>query len=209
MRNLALLLLLAVIASMIFTFDPLVLAQETPETTSEEEMTEEETSEEETAEEMEDEMMEEAMEDEMMEEAMEEAMEEEDVDSPLEQLMSLVDPHEIQCKSGQTLVFKASNWRPACVNESSLDILVLRGWVANHEPTHEDLTKMQDDLMAAHMQEEEEVEEEIEEEVEEETEEEVEEEMEEEVEEETETEGETIPQNHTVNLKESMDMGAN
>ena len=193
MRNLALLLLLAVTASMIFTFDPSVLAQtNSTETPPGEEMTEEETGEE---------MPEAAMEEETMEDAMEE---EEDVDSPLEQLIAGVDPHETQCKSGQKLVFKASNWRPVCVNESSFDVLVLRGWVASHEPTHEELVKMHDDYIAAHPQE-------VEEEMEEETEEEVEEETEEETTDdtETETEGETQPQNYTANLNESMEMGTN
>jgi hypothetical protein len=184
MQKLALFLLLAVTASMIFTFDATVFAQETPAAPEEDTMEEEA---------MEDTMEEEAMEDTMEEEAME------DVDSPLEQMVSGVDPHEIQCKSGQTLVFKASNWRPACVNESSFDILVLRGWVASHDPSHEDLTKMQDDYMAAHPQEmEEETEEEVEEEVEEQTEETLEEEA----------EGETQPQNYTANLSEKINVSA-
>ncbi|MGI0004113.1 MAG: hypothetical protein ACREAX_02320, partial [Candidatus Nitrosotenuis sp.] len=232
MQNLALFLLLAVTASMIFAFDITVLAQETPETTSEGETTEEtveETAEEtpEEASEMED-TMEEGAEETMEEtsEEMETTMEEaEDVDSPLEQMTSGVEPHEIQCKTGQVLVFKASNWRPACVNESSLDILSSRGWVADHDPSHEDLAKMQDEFMAANPQEEETAEETTEEETALEEDMSIEEETAEDdtVEEETELEGdiaETIPdvgesetqetqgQNNTVKLSESMEMGA-
>ncbi len=225
MQKLALLLLLAATASMIFSFDPTVLAQEAPE----EETVEEETSEEEMMEDemmedtMEDEMMEDTMEDEMMEDTMEEEMMEV-VDSPLAQMVSGVEPHEIQCKTGQTLVFKASNWRPACVNESSLDVLSLRGWVANHDPTHDDLMKMHDDYMAEHTEVMEETEDEVMEETEDEMMEETEDEMMEETEDEmeleedlaveeesssdeTDTEGEVTQQSYNISLSESMEMG--
>ncbi|MGQ0772677.1 MAG: hypothetical protein ACT4NT_07905 [Nitrososphaerota archaeon] len=217
MQHLALFFLLAVTASMIFSFEVQVLAQEAPVEPSGEEMPEETTE----GETMEDEMVEaEMMEDEIMEEepvmeeTMEEVMEEveEDVDSPLEQMTSGVDPHEIQCKTGQKLVFKASNWRPACVNESSFDILAIRGWVSSHDPSHEELTKMVDDYMMAHP---EEVEEEVEEEIVEETQENPGEiEIEEGVDVEGDTtvgngtEGEVEPQSYEIDLSESMDMGA-
>lgn len=68
--------------------------------------------------------------------------------SPLKQLVMGVDPNQIQCKSGQSLVFKASNWRPACVNESALQVLQQRGWIASSEPSDEDLTKMKDDYVS-------------------------------------------------------------
>ncbi len=216
MQHLALFFLLAVTASMIFSFEVPVLAQEAPVEPSGEEMPEGTTEEETMEDEMvETEMMEEeAMEEEpVMEETMEEAMEEvEDVDSPLEQMAAGVDPHEIQCKTGQKLVFKASNWRPACVNESSFDILAVRGWVSSHDPSHEELTKMVDDYMMAHP---EEIEEEVEEEVVEETEEnpgEIEIEENVDVEGDTNlgngTEGEVEPQSYEIELSESMDMGA-
>lgn len=213
MQHLALFFLLAVTASMIFSFEVPVLAQEAPvepsgEEIPEEGMTEEETMEDEMAEEeiMEDEVMEEEP---VIEETMEEVMEEvEDVDSPLEQMTAGVAPHEIQCKTGQKLVFKASNWRPSCVNESSFDILSVRGWVSSHDPSHEELTKMVDDYIVAHPVE---IEEEVEEEIEE-TPNEIEIEEDVEMGEDTTTgngtEGEVEPQGHTIDLSESMDMGA-
>lgn len=70
------------------------------------------------------------------------------VASPLKQLSMGVDPHQIQCAVGHKLVFKASNWHPACVKESSFETLSSRGWVANHDPSHEDLTKMMEEHMA-------------------------------------------------------------
>jgi hypothetical protein len=228
MQRLALLLLLAITASMIFAFEMPILAQEAPEEPTGEEAMEEEMTDEELADDtmMEEEAMEEEMTDEeladdtmMEEEAMEEEMtdeeladdtmmeEIEDVDSPLEQMVAGTDPHEIQCKAGQKLVFKASNWRPSCINESSYDILAARGWVSSHDPTHDDLAMMVDEYMTAHPQETEEPEA---------TEEEIEIEEDVMVEEEaipgngteSEVEGETEPQSYSVELSESMDMGA-
>lgn len=189
MQTLALLLLLVAMASMVFAFDVPVVAQEAP---SDEGMTEDELSDEEMAE---DDLAEEELED-----AVEEA-EEELVDSPLKQMLAGIDPHEIQCKTGQKLVFKASNWRPSCINESSFDVLSARGWVASHDPSHEDLMKMQDEYKAEHP----------EEEVEEETELDEKETMEEETtEDSTETgdEEKTQPQDHSVELKESVNVSA-
>lgn len=115
------------------------------------------------------------------------------VDSPLKQLSMGVDPHQIQCSEGHKLVFKASNWNPACVKESSFQTLSAWGWVANHDPSHDDLTKMMDEHMAKYPKE-------------------------------TETQppveenaapvdstndtSKPKPQSHTINLSESMDMGA-
>jgi hypothetical protein len=125
-------------------------------------------------------------------------------DTPLKQMMFGVDPHEIQCKDGQVLVFKASNWRPSCVNESSFDVLSARGWVTSHDPTHEDLAKMQDDYMAKHASEEETKDKsqiEIEEEVS----------MEDKTSNngtDTKTEGEMEPQSYTIELREDMSMSS-
>lgn len=197
MQNLALFFLLVVTASMIFSFEVPVLAQEAPVEPPGEEMMEDGMIEEQI---MEDEMTAEMMEDEVMEELMEE-VEEETVISPLRQMTAGVDPHEIQCKTGQKLVFKASNWRPACVNESSFDILAARGWASSHDPSHDELTKMVDDYMMAHPEEIEE--EEIQDEIE--------------IEEDMDVEGDANvgngtevaePQRYEVDLSESMDMGA-
>jgi len=70
------------------------------------------------------------------------------IDSPLKQMSMGVDPHQIQCGTGQKLVFKASNWHPACVKESSFQTLSSWGWIANHDPSQDDLTKMMEDHMA-------------------------------------------------------------
>jgi hypothetical protein len=69
---------------------------------------------------------------------------------PLQQLSMGVDPHDIECREGQQLVFKASNWQPACINEPSYSILYARGWIASHDPTHADLDKMVKKHMGKH-----------------------------------------------------------
>ncbi len=145
----------------------------------------------------EDEMMDEEA---MDEQVMEDTMMDEPVVAPLKQLAMGIDPHEIQCASGQILVFKSSNWRPACVGESSFDILLERGWISSHDPSHEDLDKMVDDYMASQP--------EIIEEPEGESEIEIEEDVT--MEGETDTNGgnETEPQSHTIELREDMEMGA-
>lgn len=133
---------------------------------------------------------------EMMIEA--EVMEEKQpLESPLKQMAIGTEPHEIQCMDGQKLVFKASNWRPACINESSYSILLERGWVSSHDPSHEDLAKMKEDFMASQPKEVEEPQDEIE--------------IEEDVVLEGETDAggnETESQNYTVELREDMEMGA-
>ncbi|HWP78869.1 MAG TPA: hypothetical protein VNL34_04380 [Candidatus Nitrosotenuis sp.] len=190
MQKFALFFLLLITASAPFVFEAPILAQESIEPTDEEMMDETmmegETPTDET---MTDEDL---ADDAMMEDTMDDT-----IVSPLRQLMTGTDPHEIQCKTGQHLVFKASNWRPACINESSLDILMSRGWISSHDPSHEDLMKMMEGipkLEEKEMPEDDSVE--IEEDVV--------------VEEETipgnETEAE--PQNYTIELRESMDMGA-
>ena len=203
MQNLALLLLLAIVSSTVFALNVPVFAQEAPademtEGTAEE--TEDETMEEEA---IDDETTEEdAMED-VEDEVMEDTMMEDDVDSPRQQLMTGTDPHEIQCGSGLILVFKASNFHPACVKETSYNVLLQRGWVSDHDPTHEELTGMMEALPK------DEVMEETEDDAMEEGEIELEEEID--VEEDT-TAGngtEPTPQSHTVELSESMEMGAN
>lgn len=216
MQKLALIFLFAVTFSMIITFNVPALAQEAIPETTEGEVSEEVADEEPVAEE---EVPEEAMDEEMVDEVPEEVTDEDLADdsmmpeetmvltqvlSPLAQLTMGVDPHEIECKSGQKLVFKATNWTPACINESSLPILSARGWVAAHDPTHEDLAKMVEDHMAKQPVEEVPSEEDSQIDVEEGI----------EVEEEAipgtdnSTEPAPEPQSHTVELREDMDMGA-
>lgn len=84
---------------------------------------------------------------------MEETTMEPHIDSPLKQMSMGVDPHQIQCSAGHKLVFKASNWYPACVKESSFQTLSSWGWIANHDPSDDDLTMMMDDYMTKYPQE--------------------------------------------------------
>lgn len=62
--------------------------------------------------------------------------------SPLQQLMAGTDPHQIQCGAGLKLVFKATNFHPACVKETTSQILLNRGWVSSHVPSSEEITDM-------------------------------------------------------------------
>jgi hypothetical protein len=79
------------------------------------------------------------------EDVMDETPAEEQVGSPLAQMMSGVNPDEIQCDSWHVLVFKASNSHPACVNESSFSVLISRGWLASYDPTLDLVTEEQTD----------------------------------------------------------------
>jgi len=200
MHNLALLLLLGVVASTMFGFSP-VFAQESTEKPSEDEMTDEEIVDEEVADEeitdeqvMEDDMTDDDASEEMMTTSME------SIASPLQQLKSGTDPHEIQCGEGMKLVFKASNFRPSCIKESSHDVLLQRGWVSAHDPSHEDLMGMMESIPKETM-----------EETPEETEGEI--ELKEQVEvEENAVSGngtEPTPQSYKIELAESMEMGSN
>lgn len=205
MQNLALLLLLAITASTIFAFDGVVFAQDAE--APEEEITEEEVSEETEGEVMQDEAVDEdAMEDdaEVMEDEMEATMmdEEEPILSPRQQLMSGTDPHEIVCGADLQLVFKATNFHPACVKESSYQVLLQRGWVSDHDPSHEELSGMIAELP---------VPEETTEETSDDAVEEIEIEEDIDIDEESSTGNgtEITPQSHTIELSESMEMGAN
>ena len=198
MQNLAVLLLFGMVASMVFVFTP-VLAQ-TPEQTPESEQTDEQLAaevdegqaEEQTTEE--DLADEETIQDEQTQEDTEETATGY-VESPLEQLKSGVDPHEIQCGDGLKLVFKASNFRPACLKESSYTVLLQRGWVSEHDPSHEELMGMMETIPKDEVMEENGVE------------------LDEDVQvQEDATSGngtEPTPQSHTIELSESMEMGAN
>ena len=65
--------------------------------------------------------------------------------SPIKQMKMGVDVHKIQCKSGHELVFKSTNWSPACVKPSSVARLVEIGWASNHMPSEH--TMMEKDSM--------------------------------------------------------------
>jgi hypothetical protein len=61
--------------------------------------------------------------------------------SPLKQFSAGIDPYDVQCKDGLSLVFKNSNFYPACVKSSSVQKLVERGWASEHLPDHEIIMK--------------------------------------------------------------------
>jgi hypothetical protein len=191
MQTLALLLLLAITASTIFAFDG-VLAQNA--TSSEEEITEEEIPEESEDEAVQDENVEEDTE--VVEDDMEATMTEK-VASPRQQLMSGTDPHEIQCADGMKLVFKASNFHPACIKESSYQVLLQRGWASDHDPSHEDLAEMMKGMPIK------ETDDTSNEEVE------MDEKMNMEEESTMGNSTEVTPQSYTIELSEAMEMGAN
>lgn len=191
MQTLALLLLLAITASTIFAFDG-VLAQNA--TSSEEEITEEEIPEESEDEAVQDENVEEDTE--VVEDDMEATMTEK-VASPRQQLMSGTDPHEIQCADGMKLVFKASNFHPACIKESSYQVLLQRGWASDHDPSHEDLAEMMKGMPIK------ETDDTSNDEVE------MDEKMNMEEESTTGNSTEVTPQSYTIELSEAMEMGAN
>jgi len=63
------------------------------------------------------------------------------MNSPIKQMKMGADIHKIQCKPGHELIFKSSNWTPACVKPSSAERLIEIGWASNHMPSHDDLMK--------------------------------------------------------------------
>ncbi|CAD6523790.1 DSBA oxidoreductase (modular protein) [metagenome] len=76
----------------------------------------------------------------MMNDSMKESMSSnmmEHIASPREQMKMGVESHQIQCKSGYELVFKSTDWSPSCVRSSSVAKLVMIGWAADHDTTHD------------------------------------------------------------------------
>jgi glucose/arabinose dehydrogenase len=57
--------------------------------------------------------------------------------SPKKQMSVGIDPHNVICKDGLELIFKKSNFNPACVKSSSIGKLIERGWASEHNPYHE------------------------------------------------------------------------
>lgn len=156
MQNLALLLLLGVVVSSAFSFNTFVFAEDVP--ADQDTTTDEETTPEETTDDVADDAMEDTSEEDIMQDTSDDTMEEdvpeedaaqdqgEYLTSPLQQLKSGTDPHEIQCEMGLKLVFKATNYHPACIKESSYQVLLQRGWVSEHDPSHEELMGMMEDM---------------------------------------------------------------
>lgn len=58
------------------------------------------------------------------------------ISSPLKQLAAGIEPGQIQCKQGKQLALKSSSLKPVCLNKSSVEILLARGWIL--PPTTQD-----------------------------------------------------------------------
>ncbi len=56
--------------------------------------------------------------------------------SPLVQISQGVDPANVTCTQGKSLVLKQSNGLPACVNPSSVEKLIARGWAVHILPDY-------------------------------------------------------------------------
>ncbi|MGI0026307.1 MAG: redoxin domain-containing protein [Nitrosopumilaceae archaeon] len=52
---------------------------------------------------------------------------------PLKQIKHGVLVHDVKCKTGFTLILKSSDGSPACVKNSSVNVLVMRGWAMNED----------------------------------------------------------------------------
>jgi YVTN family beta-propeller protein len=61
--------------------------------------------------------------------------------SPLKQFSAGIDPHDVKCNDGFSLVFKTSNFNPVCIKSSSVQKLIERGWASEHLAEHEMTTK--------------------------------------------------------------------
>src|SRR5574338_1487614 len=150
MQKLAL-LLLVITASMMFSLNVTVFAQsaDTPDsteqgaahttegTTTDETTTSEDTTSQDKA------MTEEAPADTTTEETMTTTMA---IQSPLQKLIGGTDPHAIQCGEGLQLAYKASTFRPACVKDSTYQVLLQRGWASAGVPSDDQLMGMVSEL---------------------------------------------------------------
>ncbi|MFB5624683.1 MAG: dienelactone hydrolase family protein, partial [Nitrosopumilus sp.] len=56
--------------------------------------------------------------------------------SPLKQISQGIDVSNITCNEGKVLVLKQSNGLPACVNSSSVEKLIIRGWAIHILPDY-------------------------------------------------------------------------
>lgn len=57
---------------------------------------------------------------------------------PLKQISQGVDPSSVTCTESKSLVLKQSNGLPACINHSSIEKLILRGWAIHILPNYID-----------------------------------------------------------------------
>jgi carboxymethylenebutenolidase len=57
---------------------------------------------------------------------------------PLKQISQGVSPSNVTCTEGKALVLKQSNGLPACINPSSVEKLIIRGWAIHLLPDYSD-----------------------------------------------------------------------
>jgi len=77
-----------------------------------------------------------AGEDKMEKQVMDDSMMGVHMKSPMKQISAGIEPHKVQCNQGHELVFKAADWSPACVKQSSVEQLIKRGWATDHDAKH-------------------------------------------------------------------------
>jgi len=62
------------------------------------------------------------------------------VDPPLKQIAKNIHPSEVICREGLELIFKATNWSPACIKPETAIKLVERGWASSTQSTQKEHT---------------------------------------------------------------------
>lgn len=60
------------------------------------------------------------------------------VDTPLKQMANKVPPHEVICREGLQLIFKAANGSPTCVKPETAIKLIERGWASSTQLTQKE-----------------------------------------------------------------------
>jgi len=152
MQKLALLMLMAITASMMFSLNASVFAQsaDTSDSSTDESMndaTSEATPESgETTEDQSADTPDTTTDESMADDSAMQMTTTASVQAPLQQLMGGADPHNIACGEGLQLVYKASNFQPACVKDSTYQILIQRGWASAGVPSDDDLMSMVNSL---------------------------------------------------------------
>lgn len=97
------------------------------------------------------------MDDKMMKDSMDNSMKDNmmssHMKSPLKQIKEGIEPQKVQCRESFQLVFKAADWSPACVKNSSVERLIAMGWAADHDSTQAMMGEnmMKDDMMGSKM----------------------------------------------------------
>lgn len=59
--------------------------------------------------------------------------------SPHKQTKQGIESHMIQCREGLVLYMKSHGYHPVCIKLSSIDKLMARGWLMQHDMTHPEI----------------------------------------------------------------------